>query len=87
MAVGFMREFVVLKKMGPPLALTPALAHVSEEAFDPGQHSHLDKASAWLWTFFKRRSSAPPLPSDFFDDSGYGPNPIPPPVIAAEPMP
>jgi hypothetical protein len=42
--------------------------HLRREGFDPGPDSELDKASRWLWTFFKCRNDSPPFPSDFFSN-------------------
>jgi len=37
-----------------------AVDHVRRESFDPGSGSHLDKATAWFWCFF-RPDESPPL--------------------------
>lgn len=50
-----------------------ALAHVRKEDYDPGAGSHLDKATAWFWTFFSCGQSAWQLPQDFFSDLGSDP--------------
>ena len=46
-----------------------ALNHVRRESYDPGTGSHLDTATAWLWTFLN--CPAPALPADFFTNLGH----------------
>ena len=52
-----------------------AFRHLRREGFDPGSDSALDGASRWLWTFFKCKTDAPPLPADFFASLGHDDRP------------
>jgi len=52
-----------------------ALDHVRREDFDPGAGSRLDKATAWLWTFFVCNNPPTALPSDFFRGLGMDAKP------------